>query len=76
MALAAPLLTLIAIIVLLWVGLALVPPDHSQAPPIVTQQPRNPWKSVAIVLALLLGAVLVAAALVATDVMKLGFSLL
>jgi hypothetical protein len=42
----------------------------------VTQQPRNPWKSVAIVLALLLGAVLVAAALVATDVMKLGFSLL
>ena len=54
----------------------MVPPDHSQAPPIVTQQPRNPWKSVAIVLALLLGAVLVAAALVATDVMKLGFSLL
>lgn len=58
------------------VGLSLVPPDLTQAPSIVTQQPRNPWKSVAIVLALLLGAVLVAAALVATDVMKLGFSLL
>jgi hypothetical protein len=36
----------------------------------------NPWKSVAIVLALLLAVVLIAAALVATDVMKLGLSLL
>ncbi len=37
---------------------------------------RNPWKPVAIVLALLLAVVLIAAALVAADVMKLGFSLL
>jgi hypothetical protein len=42
----------------------------------VTQPPRNSWKSVAIVLALILAVVLIAAALVATDVMKLGFSLL
>jgi hypothetical protein len=42
----------------------------------VTQQPGNPWKPIAIVLALLLVAVLIAAALVATDVMTLGFSLL
>ena len=37
---------------------------------------RNPWKPIAIALAVLLAAVLIAAALVATDVMKLGFSLL
>ncbi len=37
---------------------------------------RNPWKPIAIVLALLLAVVLIAAALVATDVMKLGLSLL
>ena len=37
---------------------------------------RNPWKSIAIALALLLAIVLIAAALVATDVMKLGLDLL
>ena len=37
---------------------------------------RNPWKSIAIALALLLSIVLIAAALVAADVMKLGFDLL
>ena len=58
------------------VGVALVPPDLTQAPSIVTQPPRNSWKSVAIVLALILAVVLIAAALVATDMMKLGFSLL
>jgi hypothetical protein len=42
----------------------------------VTQRSGNPWKPLAIVLALLLLIVLVAAALVVTDVMKLGFSLL
>jgi hypothetical protein len=42
----------------------------------MTQPPGNPWKSIAIVLALILAVVLIAAALVATDVMKLGFSLL
>jgi hypothetical protein len=42
----------------------------------VTLPPRYPWKSVAVVLALVLAVVLIAAALVATDVMKLGFSLL
>jgi hypothetical protein len=47
-----------------------------QAASVVTQKPGNPWKPLAIVLALLLVAVLIATALVATDVMKLGFSLL
>jgi len=42
----------------------------------MTQPPGNPWKPIAIVLALLLVVVLVAAALVLTDVMQLGFSLL
>jgi hypothetical protein len=42
----------------------------------VTPKPRNPWKPLAIALALLVGVVLVAAALVAADVMQLGFSLL
>jgi hypothetical protein len=42
----------------------------------VSDKPRNPWKPIAIVLALLLVVVLIAAALVATDIMKLGFSLL
>jgi len=42
----------------------------------MTQPPGNPWKSIAIVLALLLVVVLVAAALVLTDVIQLGFSLL
>jgi hypothetical protein len=42
----------------------------------VTKGPGNPWKPIALVLALLLLAVLIAAALVAADVMKLGFSLL
>jgi hypothetical protein len=42
----------------------------------VTQKLRNPWKPIAIILALLLAAVLIATALVVTDVVKLGFSLL
>jgi hypothetical protein len=42
----------------------------------VSQKPANPWRPIAIVLALLLLVVLFAAALVAADVMKLGFSLL
>jgi hypothetical protein len=42
----------------------------------VTKRPGNPWKPVAIALAVLLAAVLIAAALVATGVMELGFSLL
>lgn len=37
---------------------------------------NNPWKPVAIILALTLAGVLILALLVATDVMKLGFSLL
>jgi len=37
---------------------------------------RDPWKTVAIALALLLAIALIVIALVATDVMKLGFSLL
>ena len=42
----------------------------------MTEQPRNPWKTIAIVLMLLLAAALVALALIAADVMQLGFSLL
>jgi hypothetical protein len=42
----------------------------------VSERPANPWKPIAIVLALVLVVVLIAAALVATDIMKLGFSLL
>jgi len=42
----------------------------------VTQTPRNPWKPLAIALALILAAVLIAAALVLTNVIQLGFSLL
>ena len=47
-----------------------------QTASVVTQKLRNLWKPIAIALALLLAVVLIAAALVATDVMKLGFSLL
>jgi hypothetical protein len=42
----------------------------------VTEQPRNPWKTVAIVLGLLLVVAVIVMALVAADVMQLGFSLL
>ena len=42
----------------------------------MTQKSGNPWKPLAIVLALLLAAVLAASALVLTDVVQLGFSLL
>jgi len=42
----------------------------------VPDSSNNNWKPVAIVLALTLAAVLVLALLVATDVMKLGFSLM
>ncbi len=42
----------------------------------MTQKPRNPWKPIAIALGLVLAAVLIAAALVVTDVVQLGFSLL
>jgi hypothetical protein len=47
-----------------------------QAATVVSQKPGNPWKPIAIVLAVLLVVVLIAGALVATDIMKLGFSLL
>jgi hypothetical protein len=47
-----------------------------QTATVVSQRPANPWKFTAIVLAVLLVVVLIAAALVATDIMKLGFSLL
>lgn len=57
-------------------GAPLVPPDLARTATVVTPKPGNPWKLVAIVLALILTAVLIAAALVATDVMKLGFDLL
>ena len=42
----------------------------------MTQKADTPWKSIAIVLALILGAVLIFMALVVTGVMKLGLSLL
>lgn len=54
----------------------LAPAALWQTASFVTQRLRNPWKPLAIALALLLAAVLIAAALVATDVMQLGFSLL
>ena len=57
-------------------GVPLVPPTLTPTATVVTQKGGNPWKPLAIVLALLLLVVLIAAALVATDVMKLGFSLL
>jgi hypothetical protein len=37
---------------------------------------ETPWKGIAILLAIILGVVLVAAALVASGIMDLGFSLL
>ena len=40
------------------------------------QKAENPWKAIAIVLALLLGAVLIYTALVVTGLIKLGLSLL
>jgi hypothetical protein len=52
------------------------PADLSKGAPVVTNRLRNPWKPIAIALALLLAAVLIATALVTADVMKLGFSLL
>ena len=42
----------------------------------MTQKLRNPWKPLAIALGLVLAAVLIAAALVVSDVVQLGFSLL
>jgi hypothetical protein len=47
-----------------------------QTATVMSHRPGNPWKSIAIVLALILVVVLIAAALVATDIMKLGLSLL
>jgi hypothetical protein len=41
-----------------------------------TQQPPNPWKLTAIVLAILLAVVLGAAGLLVAGIMDLGFSLL
>lgn len=40
------------------------------------QKAENPWKAIAIMLALILGAVLIYTALVVTGLMKLGLSLL
>ena len=42
----------------------------------MTPKRENPWKGIAILLAILLGAVLVAAGLVVSGIMDLGFSLL
>ena len=42
----------------------------------MSQKLRNPWKPIAIALGLVLAAVLIAAALVVSDVVQLGFSLL
>jgi hypothetical protein len=42
----------------------------------VTPEPETPWKAIAIVLALILGIVLIFAAVVVSGVMKLGLSLL
>jgi hypothetical protein len=42
----------------------------------MTPQRETPWKGIAILLAILLGTVLVAAALVVSGIMDLGFSLL
>lgn len=42
----------------------------------MTQKSDTPWKPIAIVLALILGAVLIYTALAVTGVMKLGLSLL
>ena len=42
----------------------------------MTPEPETRWKSPAIVLAILLGAVLVAAGLVVSGIMDFGFSLL
>jgi hypothetical protein len=57
-------------------GDPLAPPSVAQTAAVVSRDPRNPWKPISIALALLLAAVLIAVALVATDIMKLGFSLL
>ncbi len=42
----------------------------------MTSEPGNPWKAIAIVLALVLIAVLIYTALVVAGVMKLGLSLI
>lgn len=47
-----------------------------QTAALVSQNLRNPWKPLAIALALLLAVTLIALALVAAGVMQLGFSLL
>jgi hypothetical protein len=43
--------------------------------PVVSQEPATPWKSIAIILALVLVVVLILTALVVNGVMKLGLSL-
>ncbi len=42
----------------------------------MTSERETPWKGIAIILAVVLGAVLIAAALVVSGIMDLGFSLL
>ena len=42
----------------------------------MTPKRETPWKGIAILLAIVLGVVLVAAALVVSGIMDLGFSLL
>jgi hypothetical protein len=42
----------------------------------MTPKPETPWRGIAILLAILLGAVLVAFALVVSGIMDLGFSLM
>lgn len=50
--------------------------DAAAIRPVMTPEPGNPWKMVAIVLAVALIAVLIYAALVVAGVMKLGLSLI
>ena len=54
--------------------------DASGGTPLVsdamTPKRETPWKGIAILLAIVLGVVLVAAALVVSGIMDLGFSLL
>jgi hypothetical protein len=42
----------------------------------MTRRSGNPWKAVAILLVLILGAILICATMVVTGVIKLGLSLL
>ena len=53
-----------------------MPTPERNREPVMPDNSKNPWKAIAIVLALVLGVVLICATLVLTGVMKLGLSLL